>query len=430
MRVWFATLFLTFCFVLGSGLAAREPEVAVDSAQEDVVVGQPFIIRVKVLVPSFMPKPPVFPTFEAPGLIVRLPERSTQPVSERVDGETWSGVQRTYRIYPMRAGVTEIPAQSISIIYKDTATNEDVPLTAEVPATRIVATVPEGASTLDPLIIAQGLEIAQSWQVAEGALAVGDAVTRRLETTVAGTSALFVPPLLEAAEPSPGNASAEPAIASFMPYPEDAVVTESFDRGVMSGTVREEVSYIAQGGGGAEFPDINLEWYNTESGKLETITLEGRHVEVTMPPKVRAPIDREAARRKVLLLVLVVAVFWVAFRFVWPSLQPRVAAAQAQWLRSIYAAHRLAVKEASARNLQGLFTALDKRTARGQAPSDDLSAALEALTRALYRDGAQIKTDAQWQAVLRALRQDRPPILGHAAAASSLPRLNLFGADP
>lgn len=416
-------------FVVVAGVAhAQEPQITVEPGEEDVVVGQPYIIRVKVLVPSFMPKPPVFPTFEVPGLIVRLPERSTQPVSERVDGETWSGVQRTYRIYPMRAGVTDVPAQTISIVYKDTSTNEDVPLTAEVPATQIVATVPEGARTLDPLIIAQGLEIKQNWQVSEGELAVGDAVTRRLEISVAGTSALFVPSLLDAAAPAAGNVEAEPPVAGFIAYPEDAVVTESFDRGVMSGTRTEEVSYIAQGGGTAVFPEIVLEWYNAETEKVETITLEGVSVDVAIPPKVRQPIDREAARRKALLLVLAIAVGWAAHKFLWPLGRPKIEAARAGWRGSVHAAHRLAVKEASERNLRGLFAALDQREIRGRVPSAGLRAALEALTRKRYRDGGNV--DSEWRAVSRALRQDRPPLFRHTATSSELPLINPFWGDP
>ena len=116
MRRWSAILGLWMCCLAGMA-SAQDPQIEVTAEQDEVTVGQPYILRVKVLVPTFMPKPPVFPTFEVPGLIVRLPERSTSPVSERVDGDTWAGVQRTYRIYPMQVGITEIPDQQLSIVY-------------------------------------------------------------------------------------------------------------------------------------------------------------------------------------------------------------------------------------------------------------------------------------------------------------------------
>ncbi|WP_139792645.1 BatD family protein, partial [Pseudophaeobacter leonis] len=234
---------------------AQDPQISVSAEQDEVVVGQPFILRVEVLVPTFMPRAPVFPTFEMPGLIVRLPERSTSPISRRIKGETWAGVQRTYRIYPMQAGQTDIPPQLLSIVYKDPESNKDLSLEIEVPPTRIVAAVPAGARTLDPLILARGLEIEQSWQLQQGELAVGDAVVRRLEVSVNGASALFVPPLLQAAAPQasttdPAGEDAT-ALADFLTYPEDAQVTEHMERGVMSGTRIEQVSYIAQSGGRA-----------------------------------------------------------------------------------------------------------------------------------------------------------------------------------
>ena len=410
--------------MLAGAVQAQDPQITVEPAQDEVVVGQPYIIRVKVLVPTFMPTPPIFPTFEVPGLIVRLPERSTQPVSESVEGETWAGVQRTYRIYPMQAGVTDVPAQTITVTYKDTSTNEDVPITTEVPATQIVATVPDAARGLNPLIIADGVEITQSWQVAEGELAVGDAVTRKLEIKVVGTSALFVPPLLEAHGPAEGNAEADPPVAGFLAYPEDGVVTESFDRGIMSGTRSEDVSYVAQGGGTAVFPEIVLDWFNAKSGKVETITLEGLIVEVAMSPVERQPVDREALLRAGLVLALVLAIGWGVYRVLWPVLRPRVQAARAAYHASARAAHRVALTEARAENLSGLLAALDLRASRGRPVGHDVQKAVGALTRARYRDGG--KSASEWRAVEQALHKDRPPLLSRRQQATDLPRLNPF----
>ena len=421
MKRWLGAFII---IVLESTALAQEPQITVEPAQEEVVVGQPYIVRVKVLVPSFMPTPPVFPTFEVPGLIVRLPERSTQPISERVDGETWAGVQRTFRIYPMQAGVTEVPVQSITVTYKDTGTNEDVSVTTEVPATQIVATVPDAARGLDPLIIADDVKIAQSWQVADGELSIGDAITRRLEISVTGASALFVPPLLKEFSPAEGNSASDPPVAGFLDYPEDGVVTEKFDRGVMSGTRSEEVSYIAQGGGAAEFPGIVLDWFNVKSGRVETITLEGRSVEVAMPPAVRQHIDREAARRKAVALAFVLTLGWMAYRFLWPLLPPRIEVAKAQYRASAFAAHKLAEREATAGNLGGVLAALDQRKARGHEVNPALNQALKALTRARYRENSS--AEAEWQALRNALRCDRPRLFGGDKHAEDLPRLNPF----
>ena len=397
--------------LLTGQLRAQEPRITVSSEQQEVTVGQAYLLRVEVLVPTFMPKAPVFPSFEVPGLIVRLPERSTAPISERIGGSTWAGVRRTYRIYPMRAGVTDIPQQEISIVYKDPETNEDVPLTTDVPATQIVATVPPGARGLDPLIVAKGVEITQSWQVAEGPLSVGDAVVRSLEIAVAGTSALFVPPLLEDAPPGGAGAAAdsETAPAAFQPYPEDPQVTETFDRGVMSGTRREAVSYIAQTGGDADFPAIVVRWFNLDSEQVEEITLEGRAVSVVMPPQERAPVDRVAVARLVIGLALAGAVGWAAVRWLWPYAQPKIARRRAIYAASPQATQRRAEAAARAGDLDAVMQALTRLDAQGYPPPAAVSAALRHLTAARYRDGRNPQVGgAEWQALRRAIRAARP----------------------
>ena len=433
MRRWSAILGLCMCCLAGMA-SAQDPQIEVTAEQDEVTVGQPYVLRVKVLVPTFMPKPPVFPTFEVPGLIVRLPERSTSPVSERVDGDTWAGVQRTYRIYPMQVGITEIPDQQLSIVYKDTETNEDVPLTVAVPATQITATVPEAASGLDPLILANGLSIEQTWEGGEEELAIGDAVLRNLEISVAGASALFIPPLLDNAPPAEPLAAASnkedtTSVAAFAPYPEDARVSESLERGVMSGTRSETVSYIAQSGGSTVFPDITLEWYNLESGEVESIVLPGRTVVVAQPPQVRAPIDRQALVQWALILVLTAVLVWVAVRYLSPIVRPRVQHLRERYDASTIAAQRLAEKKAAVRDLSGLVLALEHRSKLGVAMGAELRKAITALGRTVYRDGApQDETAQRWQTVQQELRNERRAVIfqNHAGTATKLPPLNPF----
>lgn len=436
MRI-LAALVILLTGLMNNSVLAQEPKVTVTAEQEEVVVGQPYLLRIEILVPTFMPKAPVFPTFEMPGLIVRLPEKSTSPISEKIDGETWSGVRRTYRIFPTRAGITEIAAQQLSITYKDTDTNEDVPLTVDVPATQLLATVPAGARALDPLIVAQDVGIAQTWQVGEGELAVGDAVVRTLEISVAGASALFVPPLLDNASPEPEAAEGEEAgpddvaveASHFLPYPEDAQVTETIERGIMSGTRHEQVSYIAQGGGETVFPDITLSWYNLETEKVEEIVLPGKSVTVAMPPVVRAPLDTGKILRLGIFAVIVAGLFWALHKFLWPLCTAKYYQLRTRYDATTHAAHRAAVKQANARDLNGLLVALDVRTHRGCAPGPEVTQAINGLTQSIYRDGTPASdTTGEWSAIQKALKAERPSVFAgpRKLGGGALPSLNPY----
>ena len=296
---------------------------------------------------------------------------------------------------------------------------------------QFTALVPPGARTLDPLILAQSVTVEQDWDGAEGPLEVGDAVTRRLSVAISGASALFVPDLLRSAAPESGQRSDEDAteLAAFAPYPEDAVVTESIDRGVMSGTRSEQVSYIAQSGGEARFPDILLSWYNIDSGEVEDILLPGQIVNVAMPPKTRQPLDVEAVARMLAALVLACLLGWATHRWIWPPLKTRAQALRILYENSVHAAHREVEARARMRDLNGVLNALAERERRGLAPGEALQASLQSLSRARYRDGANdgAGMGALWTAVQRALRRERPSLVSRPGPEiAALPALNPF----
>ncbi|MCP4818083.1 MAG: hypothetical protein GY883_02770, partial [Shimia sp.] len=91
---------LAFLFLLLLPLAAlaqdQDPLLEITFEERETIPGQPLTLRLTVFVPTFMPKPPVWPSFETPNLRIRLPERSTSPTSRTINGGTWSGVSRRY----------------------------------------------------------------------------------------------------------------------------------------------------------------------------------------------------------------------------------------------------------------------------------------------------------------------------------------------
>jgi hypothetical protein len=185
------------------------------------------------------------------------------------------------------------------------------------------------------------------------------------------------------------------------------------DRGVMSGTRTETVTYIAQSGGTATFPQIVLNWYNLETEEVEEIVLEGRTVTVGVPSRERTAIDRRNAGRAAFLLVLIAALGWAAHRWLWPVVRPKLNRIKAGYDGSAHAAQRIAERRAAAGDLGGLIQALELRAAGGHHPSCALSSAIEALSCAVYRDGkTEGETRQLWQSVCQNLRQERPGLPG------------------
>ncbi|WP_424976368.1 BatD family protein [Dinoroseobacter sp. S124A] len=408
------TLLATLICAFGPA-QAQEPVVELSLAEESVAVGQPVILRLTVLVPSFMPNPPSLPSFETPNLLVRLNGRATSPTSKSVDGETWSGVTRSYTLYPMVAGPFEIPAQQVSITYRGTGT-EDITTTVATEPFTLTGLVPEGAEGLDPLVIAKGLTVTQEIVLPEGDIAVGDAVTRSLSAKITGTAPLFVPPLLRLPDESELRA-----------YPKDAVLTESMDRGVLSGTRQEEASYIALSEGPAELPEITLEWYNPSSNSVETITLEGASFEVLAGPAAPIAWDRGLILRLVLAAAGLIAVGFGYLRFG----HARVL----HWWAARHAARALSARQMwadieraiAAQDLAQTLARLSAFEARHGAldPSPDFESAMAQVTAIIYGSGAVSDRDAKarWAALARAFDARHPAGRG-TRKAEALPALN------
>ena len=87
---------LVWLLFSGVGIAEipQDPVVQIDLQPDTVTVGEAATLRVTVLGPTWFPKPPVFPSFEVPNAIVRLPPDSSRPTSAEVNGERWNGVSR------------------------------------------------------------------------------------------------------------------------------------------------------------------------------------------------------------------------------------------------------------------------------------------------------------------------------------------------
>lgn len=408
-------LFLMLATVLLTGpVFAQSPPVIVKSelAAESVTVGQPLVLRVTVLVPTWMLEPPRFPSMEIPNVIVRLPSRASSPVSERIDGETWSGVSRAYRLYPMIPGTFSLLPQPLAVTYAAPETR--APTQAEVALERVMfsAVIPDAAKTLDPLILAEEFSLGQTFEGDESPLGQGGSVTRIVSSKIEGTSALFIPPLI-------AQVSEDAARA----YAKDPVVAENEARGVLSGSREETVSYVAQYGGTLELPEISLDWYNTTTKQIETATLEGRTYQIDAPLPPRDPL---LTRRQIVTGIGVLFVLGlgalVVGRYVLPPLRSRRRQRRATWLASEAYAARQVKRAIGGHDLSNVYTALATWSPRcSGTPGPELEAALALVGQARFRNGET--SSRNWSTLSTAFQNDRDRRMT-ANATSSLPPLN------
>lgn len=397
----FVTVLVVLVGLTGAAIA-QDPVLKAELDRNEVIPGQPVSLRLTVLVPTYMPDPPQWPSFEAPNLHVRV--ASTGPVSEAIEGETWSGVSRRYLITPMVPGQVTLPSLPAGVTWADPETNAPLQADLETDQMTITGVVPEGAAELDPFIAADALELTQSIEGEPEGLPQGASLTRKVTAKVRGASPMFLPSLLP-----------QQTIDGLRGYPDEPVTEENVDRGVVSGSRSESVTYLAEGGGSGALSAVRLDWYNLTSGAVETAELPAIDVLVDGPPA--RPADGTAPRdwRSLALPAIVglvgIAVLALLFHRARGPLRRWWHARRLAWQTSEHAAWRSLSKLIRARDLAGVRSAIDvwMSTAGSSANSNlspDAMAALNALGTARY--GLCPGSDGTaWQELERALNDMR-----------------------
>ncbi|MCP4382962.1 MAG: protein BatD [Hyphomicrobiales bacterium] len=382
--------------------ADTTPILRMSLDEDGAIPGQPLVLRVDVLAPTFLPQPPVFPSFEVPGVMVRLPERASGPTSDSIGGETWSGVTRAYRLIPMTPGQFRIPSQTVAVTYADPDTSE--PLKVDLQTDEIVfnGLTPEGAEDLDPFIAAEKVELKQELVGDPAALAPGDAVERVVTARITGTSPLFLPPMI---------APVETTILSS--YPAEPSIEETEDRGVLSGVRTERVTYVAEAGGTAAAPEINLSWFNIETNKVETATAPGLDFAIDGPAAPQSTTDWRALVPYVLLALVVLAVIALALWLLWPRIAAWRRRRREVWLASEAFAYRQAQAAVRSRDFGETVVAIARWKTHlpdNQWGTDArLAAAMTRLGESYYgrASEAHAPKSGAWSDVLSALRGAR-----------------------
>jgi hypothetical protein len=353
------------------------PFLRVDLPETEAIPGQFLTLRLTVLVPSFMPDPPVWPSLEAPNLLVRVPERGTSPTSERIGGSTWSGVTRRYRIAPMVPGTFELPPQEVVVTWADPDADQPARVALSTGPLAFAGVLPEGAEGLDPFIAASGLTLAQEIAGAPGAMTPGDSLTRTVTAEVAGLSPMFLPDLL-----GPG------AVPGLAAYPDAPRLAETDDRGTLGGTRSESVTYVAGSGGGGTLPAVSLDWWDVDTGAIRTATVDAVEVAIDGPPS--APANRETRQRRLLIGAGALAVALLAalvLRRAWRPLRRRLAARRAARQAARHAsephAWRILSRTVARRDHAALYPALDAWAARLHRPDPRRDARVQAALTAL-----------------------------------------------
>jgi hypothetical protein len=327
-----------------AGLAEETPVVRVDVTPDAVAVGESLEVRVTVLVPTWFARPPVYPDFELANAITRLPPDSSYPTSERIGRDTWSGIVRNYRVYPLVGASYRLSGETIKVAYANPGAD---PVETVVPVPEILfrGTVPAGAETLEPYVAGKRLALDLEVEGETSGLEPGDAVVLQWTAALDGLPAIFIPPLAPVLE-----------FAGASVYADQPMVDDG-----PPGRRTEKVTLVFEAGGDFEIPAVSIDYWNTDAGKVETAKANGMMISVAGPPPAAednplagGPIDAW----RVFLLVVLVAMLLVAATQLMPIWRERARQAEVARIAGEPWAFEQATKALQAGDADAAYAAL------------------------------------------------------------------------
>lgn len=257
----------------GGGLSPTI-EVSIDPT-DPVAVGTPVEIAVTVLVPSYMPQPPVWPNLEIADAITQLPDRATVPTMRRVGQKTWSGLIRRYEITPQREADFDLGKAEVTVTYADPDTNDTRVVMLSLPDVRISAVLPEGAEGMNPFIAAQSLTLNAKIDGLPKTPKPGDAFKLVLKTTATGTRSMLLP-----------IADRLPVPAGLRAYPQQPELTDTPGGGgnPATATRSEAIAFVIETPGNYILPGQSITWWNTGTKSVESATTDPIGIDVAGAP--------------------------------------------------------------------------------------------------------------------------------------------------
>jgi hypothetical protein len=284
------------CVFVADVCAQEQPVVRVSVSPETVNVGEPAKLRVAVLVPTWFTRPPIYPGFELSNAITRLPPDSSFPISERIGNETWAGIVRDYRVYPLLGASYRISEQVITVTYANPGSSP-VTVDVDVPDIQFRGQVPTGAEQLNPYLAGRRLTLSRDIDGDLSELEAGDALVIRYTAELDGLPAIFLPPL------APDLQFDGVSVYADAPKVEDDAVARR----------SEKLTLVFDAGGEFSVPDFELSFWNTASGSIETAFVPGLSIAVDGPPAIPPETDVATERRWPSIVGLLAIVFVMLF---------------------------------------------------------------------------------------------------------------------
>lgn len=288
MTRWLVAITMTMMFSLSPVVFAldiyqleKEKQIEISSwldidskQQKTAVINQQVIMYIEVATPRWFTGGTDIKPFSIDNLVIPPRNMLATNFTENIQGVTWSRQRWEVRLFPQISGKYVIPPIAVQV--QISAEHNDGK-TENVRG--VLFTQPLAFSAQNPSgfidrekgwVTATKVALSQQWLQSSEETKAGDSVTRIITINASNTLAMLIPDLLKT----------QTDYNLYHSYPDPPQLKDSQVRGDYQSRRIEQEVYLLQSGGDVVFPELNLQWWNSDSGKLEQLTLEGKTIKV------------------------------------------------------------------------------------------------------------------------------------------------------
>ncbi len=304
-------------------------------------VAQEVRFYVELMSPTLFSGTPRFELPEVPGVILMKEEGRPILGSTTVDDDSWTTQRHEFRAYAHRTGKITIPSFPVRFSVAPAFGSPPEVQRMKTAAMNFESRMPPGAEDVALLVSTTQLDANEKWSPSldderKIKLQVGDAIRRQISMEAVDVPGMALPPI---DFPKPSGLAA---------YPMTPEVSDKTNRGDLTGTRTDGITYVCEQPGEFTFPAMVITWWDLKRSELHRVTFDEVTVEIESssetqtanaesPTQPGGPNDSDGPPWTALLVGAIAAglLYGIYHKFIAPWLQRR--------------------QEAMARSSKGLF---------------------------------------------------------------------------
>lgn len=260
-------------FILTGAVAAAQnaPFASISVNKNEVYVGEPIKIVVTAYTPTYFTAPANFENIKIPGAFTVF--FKSEPTSNTFNGKRFSGIKKTYNVFPYEAKDLTIPPFNIKVTTPGAEGGyQGIEMTLSTRERKIIVKDVPNNFDENEWLVASNLQLRESWIGNTKEVKVGDVISRNVERTVYGTVAELIHPIVWDSLP---NVSM---------YPTRSNIENIKSETAISAKRTEGVRYLFEKEGTYIIPEKEITWWNPVQNRLYKKTLSGLTIEVKPNP--------------------------------------------------------------------------------------------------------------------------------------------------